>query len=105
MVQKFVPDAQVELTPMRAGEPFGGAVNTQEKLLAIVEAIAKTNPDLDRINIRKVARELGTVVSADVTTLEAIGIDHKSFKSLEDGISETVAWFIANENLLWKTTG
>jgi UDP-glucose 4-epimerase len=57
MVQKFVPDAQVELTPMRAGEPFGGAVNTQEKLLAIVEAIAKTNPDLDRINIRKVARE------------------------------------------------
>ena len=101
MVQKFVPNSEIEFRQMRAGEPFGGALNTQDKLLDVVDAISRTNPDLDRKNIRRVTRELGTVVSADVTTLESIGVDYKNFVTLEDGIQETVSWFREQEYISW----
>jgi nucleoside-diphosphate-sugar epimerase len=101
-VIKNVPGATLNTVPMRAGEPFGGPLNTQEKLLAIVDAVMATNEELDRKDVRRVLRELGTVVSADTTTLEAIGIDYKSFKPLSEGIAETVAWFRANEGITWN---
>ena len=103
MVQKYVPDAKIDLVPMRTGEPHGGAVNTPEKLKQIVDAVTEVNPDLNRIQVQRVVRELGTVVSADTSTLAAIGIDSNSFKSLEDGIRETVEWFRANEGATWNT--
>lgn len=96
-----VPGATIETVPMRAGEPFGGAMATQDKLLSAVNAVEVANPDLDPIHIRRVIRELGTVVSADVRTLNAIGIDPNSFKPLAEGIRETVEWFRANEGMTW----
>jgi UDP-glucose 4-epimerase len=103
-VIKNVAGATIQTVPMRAGEPFGGAMDTQEKLLAVVEAIKQTNPELDPKNIRRVVRELGTVVSADVSTLEILGIDHKTFKPLAEGIAETVAWFKANDGITWNSS-
>lgn len=97
-----VPGAAVKTEPMRAGEPFGGPLNTQEKLLSVVDAVTTTNPDLRRLDVRRVVRELGTVVSADVTTLESIGISHKDFKPLAEGIALTVEWFRENEGVTWK---
>jgi len=96
-----VPGATINAVPMRAGEPFGGAVDTQEKLLDIVDAVMETNPELKRTNVRRVVRELGTVVSADVSTLESIGMSYKSFKPLNEGIAETVEWFRANQGITW----
>jgi len=98
-----VPGATIETVPMRAGEPFGGAMATQEKLLTVAEAVKAANPDLNSIHIRRVIRELGTVVSADINTLEAINIDPTSFKPLSEGIAETVDWFKANDGITWSS--
>ena len=96
-----VEGAKIETVPMRAGEPFGGAIDTQEKLLVAVNAVLDVNPYLRSVDVRRVMRELGTVVSANVSTLEVIGIDHKSFKSLKNGIAETVQWYKENDGITW----
>lgn len=101
-VAKNVEGAKIESVPMRTGEPHGGALSQPEQLADIVDAVFAVNPGLNRKNIQRVVRELGTVVSADITTLNAIGMDVKDFKSLEDGIRETVEWFRENENITWK---
>lgn len=98
-----VPGATIETVPMRAGEPFGGPMSTQKKLLEAVEAVKLVNPDLNPIHIRRVLRELGTVVSADTETLKAIGVDYNSFKPLSEGIAETVEWFKANDGITWSS--
>jgi len=41
------------------------------------------------------------VVNADVTTLRAVGIDPDSFTSLENGMSNTIAWYQANKGRTW----
>lgn len=92
-VIKNVPGAEIEAVPMRAGEPFGGPLDTEDKLVLLVEAVVSTNPDLRKVDVRRVLRELGTVVSADVSTLAAIGMSHRDFKPLDEGIHETVQWF------------
>jgi UDP-glucose 4-epimerase len=99
-----VSGATIETVPMRAGEPFGGAIDTQEKLMAVVHSVLDVNPYLRSIDVRRVMRELGTVVSADVSTLTAIGMDHQSFKTLQDGIKETVDWFRENDGITWFST-
>jgi UDP-glucose 4-epimerase len=103
-VIKNVAGATIETVPMRAGEPFGGPMSTQEELLKVVEAVKSANPNLRPQDVRRVVRELGTVVSADVSTLEVIGIDPKSFKPLAEGIAETVAWFKANDGITWNSS-
>jgi nucleoside-diphosphate-sugar epimerase len=100
-VIKNVSDATIETMPMRAGEPFGGAIDTQEKLMTAVHSVLDVNPYLRSIDVRRVMRELGTVVSADVSTLAAVGIDHQSFKPLSEGIAETVKWFKENDGVTW----
>ena len=102
-VIKNVPGSTVELVPMRAGEPFGGPLDTQEKLLAIVHAVLETNSDLRYSDVRRVLRELGTVVSADVTTLHSIGIDHRNFKKLDVAIAETVDWYREQDGTSWSS--
>jgi hypothetical protein len=69
-----------------------------------VDAVKKANPELDPKDVRRVVRELGTVVSADVSTLEVLGIDHNTFKPLAEGIAETVAWFKANDGITWNSS-
>jgi UDP-glucose 4-epimerase len=100
-VMSHVPGSRIETVPMRAGEPFGGPLDTQEKLLALVEAASSANPDLRTIDIRRVLRELGSVVSADTSTLAAIGVDPSTFKPLELGIRETVEFFRLSRGSHW----
>jgi UDP-glucose 4-epimerase len=101
-IQKQVLGSTLNFVPMRTGEPHGGAMDTPEKLKAVVDAVANVNPALKRVNIQRVVRELGTVVSADPLTLDAIGIDPLSFRPIEDAIYDTVEWFRENENITWK---
>lgn len=101
-VQRFVPDAVVENVPMRAGEPHGGAMQDNDMLLRVVDAVMSVNPDFRRIDVRRVVRELGTVVSADPDTLAFLNIDVDSFKPLDVAIEETVDWFRANEGVTWR---
>lgn len=100
-IQKHIPDAVIDNVPMRTGEPHGGAIQTPDDLKAIVDAVAAVNPELNRIDIQRVTRELGTVVSADPNTLHAIGMDIKDFKPLSLGILETINWFKDNEGVTW----
>jgi UDP-glucose 4-epimerase len=100
-VIKHAQGATIDTVPMRAGEPFGGALSTQAQLLTIVDAVTAANPNLRPIDVRRVVRELGTVVSADTSTLTAIGISATDFKSLQDGIAETVQWFREAEGVTW----
>ena len=102
-VIRNVPGATIETVPMRAGEPFGGPISTQAELLTVVDAVKSANSNLDTIKVRRVVRELGTVVSADIATLASIGIDPATFKPLNEGIAETVDWFKANEGKTWHT--
>jgi UDP-glucose 4-epimerase len=101
IVAENIKGALINDLPMRAGEPHNGAVRTQEQLLEVVDAVCATNPDLRRIDVRRVVRELSTVVSADTTTLEKIGVDPKSFTPLSVAIPETIQWFRENEGITW----
>lgn len=100
-IQKHIPGAEIANLPMRTGEPHGGAISTPDDLKVIVDAVAAANPKLNRIDIQRVTRELGTVVSADPETLKAIGLDIKDFKPLSEGIPETIEWFKENEGITW----
>jgi len=100
-IQNLVPGAVIENVPMRTGEPHGGALSTPADLKAIVDAVAQVNPGLSRIDIQRVTRELGTVVSADPDTLKAIGMDINDFRTLAAGIEDTVEWFKENEGITW----
>jgi len=102
MVQKNVPGAVIESIPMRPGEPHGGPLSTNQDLLDIVAAVHQINPGLRRLDIRRVVRELGTVVTADPDTLHILGIDSNNFKTLNEGITETVKWFRASEGVTWS---
>lgn len=101
-VKKFVPGAFIENVPMRAGEPHGGAMSDNATLLRVVDAVMEANPAFRRVDVRRVVRELGTVVSADPDTLDVLDIDVDSFKPLEVAIGETVDWFRANEGVTWR---
>jgi UDP-glucose 4-epimerase len=101
-IQKHIPEAIIDNVPMRTGEPHGGAIQTPDDLKAIVDAVASVNPNLSRIDIQRVTRELGTVVSADPDTLRAIGMDIKDFKPLSEGIKLTIDWFRDNEGVTWN---
>jgi dTDP-D-glucose 4,6-dehydratase len=46
---------------------------------------------------------LGTVVSADVTTLATIGLSHEDFLPLSEGIRRTVDWYRENEGITWRS--
>jgi UDP-glucose 4-epimerase len=100
-VAKNIDGANIEAVPMRAGEPHGGAIQTNSDLLKIVEAVCEANPLLRRIDVQRTVRELGTVVSADINTLKAIEVDPNSFVSLAEGIKRTVNWYRENENKVW----
>lgn len=101
-VAENVEGAVIEAVPMRLGEPHGGPMNTQQGLLEVVDAVCATNRDLRRIDVRRVVRELGTVVSADPETLKAVGIDPASFVPLNEGIARTVEWYRHNEGVTWR---
>lgn len=101
-VQKYVPGAEIENVPMRAGEPHGGAMSDNNTLLKVVDAVMLANPNFRRMDVRRVVRELGTVVSADPETLLAVNVNPASFKPLDVGIAETVEWFIQNEGVTWR---
>lgn len=100
-VAENINGATIDAVPMRAGEPHGGAIQTNNDLLQIVDAVCKTNPLLRRIDVQRIVRELGTVVSADVNTLKAIEVNPNSFVSLAEGIKRTIGWYRENESKVW----
>ncbi len=102
-VQANVPGAVIEAVPMRPGEPHGGPVSTEEDLNALVAAVLSTNPGIRPIDARRVLRQLGTVVSADVTTLATIGLSNEDFLPLSEGIRKTVDWYRENEGITWRS--
>lgn len=102
-VADCIPDAVIEAVPMRAGEPEGGPLAQPQAVDTVVSAVLAAAPDLRPIDVRRVIKQLGTVVSADTDTLTAIGIDASTFKSLDDGITETVQWFRENEGVTWRS--
>ena len=101
-VQRNVPGAVIESVPMRAGEPHGGPMSTEYDLRIVEEAVLRANPGLRPTDVRRTVRQLGTVVSADVTTLLAIGMNHTEFVPLSEGIKRTVDWYRENEGTAWR---
>lgn len=102
-VARNIPGAGIESVPMRAGEPHGGPVATEEDLDVLVAAVLGANPSVRSIDARRVLRQLGTVVSADVSTLAAIGLTHEDFLPLAEGIRRTVDWYRENEGVTWRS--
>lgn len=102
LVAEAVPGAKLESVPMRAGEPHGGPVAEQADVEALVDAVLATRPELSPIKVTRVVKQLGTVVSADTTTLAAIGIDPASFVPLDEGLTRTIQWFRENEGVTWR---
>jgi UDP-glucose 4-epimerase len=102
-VQRNVPGADIAAVPMRPGEPSGGPVDTEEALDALVRAVLGANPSVRPTDARRVLRQLGTVVSADVTTLASIGLSTQEFVPLSAGIARTVEWFREMEGVTWQS--
>jgi len=101
-VQRNVTGAVIEAVPMRAGEPHGGPMSTEYDLRIVEDAVLRANPGLRPIDVRRTVRQLGTVVSADVTTLLAIGMNHTEFVPLSEGMKRTVDWYRENEGTAWR---
>jgi nucleoside-diphosphate-sugar epimerase len=88
--------------PMRLGEPEGGPMSTPDQVAGVVNAVLAANNLLRPIDVRRVIKQLGTVVSADVTTMQSVNIDPSSFLPLSEGIRRTVAWFRENRGVTWQ---
>jgi len=102
-VSEAVGGAEIEEVPMRPGEPEGGPLSRPEAVERVVQAILSTEPSLRSIDVRRIVKQLGTVVSADTDSLHAIGIDPTTFKPLQQGINETVHWFRDHEGVTWQS--
>lgn len=98
-----VGGATIEAVPMRPGEPEGGPLATPEAVAKVVRAVLEAAPGLRPTDVHRVIKQLGTVVSADIQTLDVIGVDPHQFKTLDEGISLTVDWFKANEGVTWRS--
>jgi nucleoside-diphosphate-sugar epimerase len=102
-VSSAVGGAAIEAVPMRPGEPEGGPLATPQAVDAVVKAVLGAAPELRPIDVRRTVKQLGTVVSADTSTLDVIGVDPNSFTPLDQGITETVQWFKDNEGVTWRS--
>lgn len=101
-VRANVSGAVIESVPMRLGEPHGGPVSTQAALDRLVSAVEAAEPSLRSVDVRRIVRRLGTVVSADTSTLEVVGENADNFVPLDEGIARTVKWFRQNEGITWR---
>jgi UDP-glucose 4-epimerase len=84
--------------PMRPGEK---RVNDVPQQLLDQISAALGNDSNSRI-IRRNLRELSTRVTADITTLEQIGMAASSFTPFERGCALTVEWFFNNKGVTWN---
>lgn len=101
-VVENVPGAVLKDVPMRAGEPHGGPMSTFAELTRVTDAVLAATPDMDPRHVRRVIKQLGTVVCADTSTLDFIGINADDFIPLSDGIASTVDWFRENRGVTWR---
>lgn len=102
-VQRFIPTAVIESVPMRAGEPEGGPLSTPSRVTIVEDAVMEALPALDPIAVNRAVKQLGTVVSANVNTLQLIGVTPDAFVPLAAGIERTVNWFRENEGVTWRS--
>jgi hypothetical protein len=77
-------------------------MSTPDQVAGVVNAVLAANNLLRPIDVRRVIKQLGTVVSADVTTMQSVNIDPSSFLPLSEGIRRTVAWFRENRGVTWQ---
>ena len=94
--------ATMEDVPMRLGEPEGGPLSSHPDILRLAFHIKQQQPDLDWSSVERAVKSLGTVVSADVTTLEQIGVDPAGFYPLDAGIGKTVTYYRETEGITWS---
>jgi UDP-glucose 4-epimerase len=86
--------------PMRPGEKNRGDLSL--KSLLDFESVARSLQDDDeqRVFLRKL-RELGTRVTADVSTLSQVGLSDQDFIPFTIGCTQTVEWYVQNEGVAW----
>jgi UDP-glucose 4-epimerase len=84
--------------PMRPGEKRDNDV--PQHLLDQISAVLGN--DSDSQIIRRNLRELSTRVTADITTLEQIGINASSFTPFDSGCALTVEWYFNNKCVTWN---
>ena len=102
-IAKLVPGATIESLPMRAGEPFGGPLDTPGSISPIVDSVLAAAPTLPPAKVNRVVKQLGTAVYADTSTLQFLGINANAFTPLDVGIQMTVNWFRENEGVTWRS--
>jgi UDP-glucose 4-epimerase len=96
-----IPGAVIDDLPMRPGEPEGGPLALPHAVNKVIATVLGAYPELNPIQVRRTLKRLGTAVFADTETLNAIGIDAATFKPLDEGIAETVAWYREAEGVTW----
>lgn len=101
-VARYVPGATMESVPMRPGEPEGGPLSTHRDVLRLAFDIMKERPGLEWSAVERAVKTLGTVVSADTSTLDQVGISAGEFMPLDDGIQRTVDWYRQNKGVTWS---
>jgi UDP-glucose 4-epimerase len=102
-IAKHVPGATIESLPMRAGEPFGGPLDSPDTISPIVDSVLAAAPTLPRTRVNRVVKQLGTAVYADTSMLKFLGIDPNDFTPLDGGIEMTIDWFRKNEGATWRS--
>ena len=69
----------------------------------ILNSLYQVIPQTNEGNIAKrKLRELGTRVSADITTLTQIGYSAEDFVPFNVGCQKTVQWFNENKGVTWN---
>jgi nucleoside-diphosphate-sugar epimerase len=96
-------DGQVIPETIEVGPLEHATVNEVAKLVAVHASEVVNEPAVDIEHLPMRPGELaGAKVTADVDTLELIGMHHRELVPLEEGISRTVAWFGHNVGTHWS---
>jgi nucleoside-diphosphate-sugar epimerase len=102
-VARQIPGSSIISVPMRPGEPHGGPLATPDAVEAATRAVLYSVPGLRPTDVKRAIKQLGTVVAADTSTLDAVGINPETFTPLREGITRTVNWFRAHEGVTWQS--
>lgn len=89
--------------PMRPGEPSGGPLARPSQVQRVVDAVSETAPALSGPRVARTVKQLGTAVFADTSTLDAVGVDVRTFRPVGEAIDETVGWFASQEGATWRS--
>lgn len=86
--------------PMRPGEKANFDIDPS-RLQKVISQSQEILTEDEQFLLKRTLKTLGSTVFASTETLDQIGVSPEDFIDLEEGLKETIQWFIENEGVYW----